>query len=159
MKPAAQTREAVAYLDGRLRAGDAGKTLLVGLRDGRPCLALAAGLRGAEDHPNFITLASYLLRRESADAYWLALPAVTAEGEILALELRSGGVSHVAHCPAQLAGSVGSCHLEVAEAQPAAPLLGDLLHQTSPVPGRMRRSLDEMAEAFGVPLPEIGDHV
>ncbi len=144
---------AIDYLRARLQAGDAGKTLLVGLQANRPCLAIAAGLGGEEDHPHFITLASYLLQREQADAYWLAVPAVTATGEILALEIRSAGVSRVAHCPAQFAAAAADCVLEAAELSPAAPLLGELLSAPGNLPGRMRRDLDQLALALAIPLP------
>lgn len=159
MNPAEHTRQALDYLRTRLRSGDAGKTLMVGLRAGQPRLAIAAGLRGAKEHPNFITLGSYLLRREAADAYWLALPAVTGSDEFLALEIRVASESHVACCPARFADTPADCTLKAAEAHPAEPLLADLLHQTSPVPGRMRRSLDELALVFGVPLPVVDGDV
>jgi len=147
---------AVDYLRTRLQAGDAGKTLLVGLRQAQPCLAIAAGLRGGQDHPRFITLAGYLLRREQADAYWLAVPAVTGSGEILALEIHSAGVSRVAHCPARFAAAPADCELEMAGLHPARPLLDDLLSQAGNLPGRMRRDLDQLAIALAIPLPPQG---
>jgi hypothetical protein len=146
--------DALAYGAARYAAGEAGKTLLVGWRAGRPVCAVAAGLRQAEDRERFGVLARYLLRRDGADGYWLLLTADLDQAEQLVAEVVSASRRQGAAVPIARDAERG-CRLL---GQPAAlqlePPLGDLLDGGAPLAGIMRRELDRLASALAQPLPD-----
>lgn len=147
----------VSYIESRWRGQHAGKTLLVGFCAGQPCLAIAAGLRNEQEQPHLITLASYLLRREQADAYWLVMPH-ERDGEVLAMiEQQGDGQRHLAMLPLALDEDGVRCLEPLELTVDSGPLLCDLLQSAPTLPGLMRRKLDQMAEEIAVPLPAWGE--
>lgn len=132
-----------------MSAGEGGKVLLAGFAhqggQALPQGAWAAGLAGAEDYPNFVTFARFVLQQpKPCDAYWLMLPAEQV-GEY-ALELRAGadvwlGCAQYQEGRWQLTEDASVARLD------------DLLQAAGSLPGVMRRELSAMASAISVPLP------
>lgn len=156
MNLCAEVAGALAYGAGRYADGQAGKTLLVGWRDGEALFALGAGLWDDEDRQRFATLARYLLRRDEADGYWLLLSADIQGAEHLVAEVvrcgdRQLAAAAVRRAPDDAFGATG----DVVELGHAAPL-GDLLDGGGTLAAIMRRELDRLAEALGQPLPVVG---
>lgn len=134
------------YLLQRLAAGDRGRTLLLGLDDGVPRFALAAGLRGASDHPRFLVFARYLIHdRFRCDGYALLLPALLDGAEMYVMERRHAGGTQVFTIDGE--GRRRASGL-------AAGLCGDLDVREAHLPGIMRRELDGLYEALKRPLPD-----
>lgn len=136
------------YLQERRRGGDDGCTFLIGFNGRSPVFALAAGLRGADDHPQFLTFACYLVhQRFRCDGYALLLPAVLDGEEVYVAEWRRGRDMAVS--------VIGEDGLSRSGA-PAGPLIGDLARPQPGLPGIMRRELDRLYEALRRPLPGAG---
>jgi hypothetical protein len=133
------------YLRARLRAGDDGKALLVGLRADAPRFAVAAGLRGDRDHPRFLVFGRYLLHgRFRCDGFALMLPAVVGGAAVYVLELSLDGRSTV-----EIVLADGSRR----PADLAAGLVGDLSRRGQALPGVVRRDFDALYQRLAVPLP------
>lgn len=133
------------YLQQRRAAGDDGRTLLVGLNGGMAVFALAAGLRGSDDHPRFLTFARYLLHaRFRCDGFALLLPAMRGGEALYVVERQVAGESAV-----WLAGSGGDRRPSDIDGR----LIGDLGLSEHHLPGVMRREFDRLYEALKRPLP------
>lgn len=134
------------YLLDRIGRGDDGKTLLLGLHKGRVQFALAAGLRGEQDHPRFVTFARYLLhQRFICRGYALMLPAL-ADGESLyAVQLVLDGRSS-----AWLIDIAGHRR----PWRGGQPLGADLARRGEPLAGIQRRDLDVLYAQLQLPLPK-----
>jgi hypothetical protein len=143
----------LAYAASRYAGGADGKTLLVGHAADKPLFAIAAGLSGPQDQERFAVLARYLLRRDSADGYWLLLPADLDGREQLVCERVGEGRSGCS--AAAVRRDAGGDFVGLGE--PAdldmPPALGDLLDGGGTLAGIIRRELDRLAEALAQPLP------
>lgn len=134
------------YLQVRWRAGDDGKTLLIGLLGDAPQFAIAAGLRGERDHPRFLIFARYLLHgRHRCDGFALMLPALIEGAAVYVMELCLPGRHSV-----DIVQADGSRHA----AEIGTGAIGDLSHRGPALPGIMRRDLDVLYEKLALPLPE-----
>lgn len=133
------------YLRQHLADGDEGKTLLVGLDGVSPVFVVAAGLRGAVDHPRFLVFARHLLhRRFHCDGHALMLPALLDGVELYAVERDCQGDMLVQTVDA--GGRRQSSDL-------GGRLIGDLAVAESGLPGVMRREFDSLYEQLRLPLP------
>ena len=133
------------YLRNRIRHGDDGKTLLLGVRADRPRFAVAAGLRGEQDHPHFVNFARYLLhQRFACDGYALMLPALIDGAAVYAVQLSLGGASS-----AWLLDTAGNRR----EWRGDRPLGDDLGDRGLPLPGLRRRDFDALYSQLVLPLP------
>ncbi len=133
------------YLLDRIRRGDDGKTLLLGLQAGRPRFAVAAGLRGEQDHPHFLIFARYLIRQRFAcDGYALMLPALVDDEPLYAVQM-------------VLEDTPSAWLLDAAGHRRAWPgdrqLSEDLERRGAPLPGVQRRDLDGLFARLQLPLP------
>jgi hypothetical protein len=145
---------AEAFARACLPETEAGKTLLVLFAAGRPNLALAAALQSGTDRERFLTLARYLLRRESGDGYWLVAP--MRQGDSPCLVIERGTASACRQSLATLCGAGGRSRLgESGAVSPVEPLLGDLFAAGVGLPAILRRQLDHLAAACAIPLPEL----
>ena len=134
------------FLRQRLAAGDDGKTFLIGWHGDSPQFALAAGLRGASDHPRFLTFARYLVhRRFDCDGWTLMLPVEVDRTPHYVVESHHGGAVQVLRSgvdgalePAGLGGG----------------LIGDLDWPGDALPGRLRRDLDRLYAMLQLALPD-----
>jgi hypothetical protein len=134
-----------AYLQARRRAGDEGKTLLLGLLGSSPRFAIAAGLRGERDHPRFLIFARYLLHgRYRCDGYALMLPAMFGDADVYVVELRLAG-----HASVEIVHADGRRHA----ADISVGTIGELGVRGPALPGVMRRDLDALYERLARPLP------
>ena len=142
-----------AYAQARKEELESGKTLLVLFVADRPVLALAAGLPRALDRERLLTVARYLVRRESADRYWLIAP--MAQDGLPCLLLESGSAAACRHRVLSLPDAFDRVQPNVArDLSGVEPLLGELFAPDDGIPGILRRQLDRLAEASAVPLPE-----
>ena len=134
------------YLQARLRAGDDGKTLLIGLLGDAPRFAIAAGLRGERDHPRFLIFARYLLHgRQRCDGFALMSPALVGGAAVYVMELCVPGYRSVDIVEAD--GSRRAVDM-------GTGTIGDLSQRGPALPGIMRRDLDALYEKLALPLPE-----
>lgn len=142
-----------AYARARRAELDSGKTLLVLFVADRAVLALAAGLPRALDRERLLTVARYLVRRESADRYWLVAP--MAQDGLPCLLLEAGSASGFRHSVLSLPDAFDRVQPSPArDLSGVEPLLGNLFASDDGLPGILRRQLDRLAEASAVPLPE-----
>ena len=133
------------YLLDRIRRGDDGKTLLLGLQAGGASFALAAGLRGEQDHPHFVTFARYLIhQRFACDGYALMLPAVVDDEPLYAIQMVLDNAFS-----AWLLDVAGNRRAWQGEQQ----LSDDLERRGAPLPGIQRRDLDALYARLQLPLP------
>ena len=140
-----QYRFLAGLLHERLAVGDAGKTFLAGFVDGVPAFALAAGLRGTEDHERFFGFARYVShQRFSCDRVALMWPA-EADGEpIYVVEVGSDG-----DADARLIDGRGAWR-----EHPGGELLVGALHVPGgALPGIERREFDQVFDTLSLPLP------
>ena len=145
MSTAAWADRVDGFLRARVAAGDDGKTFLLGLRGDRCLLALAAGLRGAADHPGFVTFARYLLRqRFDCDGHALLLPADADGQPLYVVELCNAGET------AAWLTAAGGARRDYAG---GLPLIGDLRQRESGLPGIRRRDMDRLYARLQLPLP------
>lgn len=144
---------ALAYGLARYRDGAAGKTLLVGWRDGEGLFAIAAGLGGAGDRERFAVLARYLLRRDRADGYWLLFAADLDRAEHLAAEVVSRGRRHLLAAPLLRDADGAPAALGSDRGLDGASQLGDLLDGGAKLPALMRRELDRLGQTLAVAAP------
>ncbi len=139
---------ALDWLRAQIDAGQGGDVLLAGFRGEAPQGAWAAGLRGEQDHPNYVTFARFALHKlHACNGYWLMLPAVFDDCLGYRLELRSRGV---AWCGTVFIPEQGEWRTEAAD---DAPLLEDLLLPGAALPGIMRRDLMRLADRLAVDPP------
>jgi hypothetical protein len=132
------------FLRTRLRAGDGGKSFLLGYRAAQPCFALAAGLRGEPDHSRFLLFARYLLHhRFACDGHALLMPADLAGRAVYAVEHRDAHGTSAGLLDADLVWRPGGL---------PPGLIGDLARREAALPGRLRRDLDALYEAVRVDL-------
>jgi len=145
---ALEGRRALAWLEQQVTAGHGGKVLLAGFDAKGAASAWAAGLRGDQDHPNFVTFARFALQTLSGcNAYWLFLPAEFRDCLGYRVELNTVGRTWQGEAR-WLEGS----HWVLQENEPAS-LLGDLLAPGATLPGIMRRDLTGLAEQLQVEPP------
>ncbi|MDJ0740865.1 MAG: hypothetical protein QNJ91_14210 [Gammaproteobacteria bacterium] len=146
MSAAAWADRVDGFLHARIVAGDDGKTFLLGLRRARCGLALAAGLRGAADHRDFVTFARYLLRqRFDCDGHALMLPiAVDGEPRYVVELCVDGGLTAWSVTP-------GGARRDYSG---DLPLIGDLRQRESGLPGIRRRDMDRLYTRLQLPLPD-----
>lgn len=140
---------AASWLQQAVTAGEGGKVLLVGFRDGMPQAAWAAGLRGPQDHGDFVVFARFALQGLlDCNGYWLMLPEQVdgARGYRCRLKHRGSGVGLEAWQDAQ-GWSVRTLE------EPA--LLQDLLVPGASLPGIMRRDLTALADRIEIDPPAI----
>jgi hypothetical protein len=143
----AHASRVLAFLRERQRCGDDGKTLLMGWRAQAPEFAVAAGLRGDEDHPGFLAFARYLIHhRFRSDGFALLLPAILDDVPVYVAEWRLGGDSALVTI-----GPEG----ELLPNDLHRGLLGDLGDAGPPLPGLMRRELDRLYELLKVPPVQV----
>ncbi len=144
------SRYPAEFLTARQAAGDDGKTFLLGYAGERSVFAVAAGLRGDEDHPGFLAFGRYLLtHRFDCNEYILLLPADIDGVPLYAMEHCRAGES-----PAfALIDATG-----IRDARfDGRPLIGELLKPVSGLPGVLRRELDARFAALQVPLAVSGN--
>lgn len=148
MNDAPEGRGVLAWLEQQVTAGHGGKVLLAGFDAKGAAGAWAAGLRGKQDHSNFITFARFALQKlEGCNAYWLFLPAEFGDCLGYRLELNAHGKAW--HGEARwLEGR--SWMLREIESE---LLLEDLLAAGSTLPGLMRRDLARLAEQLRIDPP------
>jgi hypothetical protein len=133
------------YLLDRICRGDDGKTLLLGLQAGSARFAIAAGLRGEQDHAHFLTFARYLIhQRFACDGYALMLPALVDDEPLYAVQVVLDDVAS-----AWLLDAAGHRRAWRGDRQ----LSGDLADRGAPLPGIQRRDLDTLYAQLRLPLP------
>ncbi|MCB1722151.1 MAG: hypothetical protein H6959_08910 [Chromatiaceae bacterium] len=147
----------VSWLRQRRAAGDDGKTLLVGLIGADAAFALAAGLRGEEDHADFAVFARYLLHhRFGCDGHVLLLPVYRDDAAAYLVRAVSRG-----DVVQGLLSGVGGWQ----SWSGSIPVFDQLDVRAAPLPGLQRRTMDALFEsirvappmaeiAFGIPSPE-----
>ncbi|WP_078121520.1 hypothetical protein [Thiosocius teredinicola] len=138
------------FLAARQAAGDDGKTFLLGFEGERCAFAVAAGLRGDEDHPGFLAFGRYLLtHRFDCNEYTLLLPADIDGVPLYAME----------HC--RIGEPPSFALIDAAGIRDTRfdgrPLIGELLKPVSGLPGLLRRELDARFAALQVPLTVGGN--
>ena len=143
---------AMNWLRARLDDGHGGNLLLAGFQGDRAMDAWSAGLRGEQDHPNFITFARFALQKlHQCNGYWLMLPEVFEDEQCLGYRLdlraRSGGWQGEVLMP-----EGGDWQTRE---RPGEPLLADLLVPGPALPGLMRRDLERLAARLAVDPPEV----
>jgi hypothetical protein len=130
------------FLDRRQRAGDDGKTFLIGYRASVACFAVAAGLRNAQDRQRFVRFARYLLHhRFGCDGHALLMPAERAGRPVYAVEVCTPDAASV-----RLIDHALAWH----ESGLDPGLIGELREHDEPLPGLLRRELDRLYEAVRV---------
>jgi hypothetical protein len=137
-------RELAQFLAGRLARDDDGKTFLLGHEPGAWTFAVAAGVRGHEDHPRFLEFARYLVHhRFGCDSYALLWPA-TIDGEpVYVAELAAADATS-----ARVIDRRGECL-----PHPGGDCMIDAITPpTVPLPGIKRRDLDRLFAELQVPL-------
>jgi hypothetical protein len=147
--PALDPLAALAWLQRCVDRGEGGKTLLVGFRDASPEAAWAAGLRGEQDHPHFITFARYALQGlHACNGYWLMLPAQlhATRGYRCRLKTRARGIGLEAWQERS-----GWSFRQSEEPD----LLEDLLLPGPKLPGVLRRDLDALADRLKIEPPSV----
>lgn len=141
---------AARWLKAQLQQGQGGNVLLAGFASDQPQAAWSAGLKGEQDHPNFITFARFALQKlHPCNGYWLMLPTVFEKQQCLGyrLDLRS-----------RLGQWQGDVLMPEDQAwqfrEGEAPLLEDLLAPGPALPGIMRRDLQVLAERLEVDIKD-----
>ncbi len=141
---------AIDWLRTQIAAGQGGDVLLVGFRGDVPQGAWAAGLRGEQDHPNYVTFARFALHKlHECQGYWLMLPAVFEGCLGYRLELRS---RRAVWCGEVWMPEGGDW---AARGGDNTPLLEDLLVPGAALPGIMRRDLAALADRLAVEPPAV----
>ncbi len=139
---------AARWLKAQLERRQGGKVLLAGFSGDQPQAAWSAGLKGEQDHPNFITFARFVLQKlHPCNGYWLMLPTVFDQEQCLGyrLDLRSR--------LGQWRGDVlmpEDQEWQLREGEES--LLEDLLVPGAALPGIMRRDLQALAERLEVDM-------
>ncbi|RMG34034.1 MAG: hypothetical protein D6720_10240 [Gammaproteobacteria bacterium] len=139
---------AVRWLRTQLDNRQGGNVLLAGFAGNEPLAAWAAGLRGEQDHSNFITFARFVLQKlHQCNGYWLMLPTVFDQEQCLGyrLDLRS---RHGRWRGDVLMPEDQEWQLRAGK----EPLLEDLLVPGPALPGIMRRDLQALAERLEVDI-------
>ena len=142
-------QSALRWLLTRLEAGDGGKVLLAGFRGGEPQAAWAAGLRSADDYPNFVTFARFALGKlHNCNACWLMLPDQLEGRPAYHLQLYSAAEAW--HGEAWLEDGQW-CSRECAPRY----ITDNLLLPGAAVPGIMRRELQRLADRIEIDSPSV----
>jgi len=139
--------ELSAWAQKLLQQVDSGKTLFAGFADEQPLL-IQAGIDDPQQLPGWQTLLRYLLARDGMHSYITLMPVWSDQIPVTLLEICSQQQVYQAVCRS------ADDEPQWQQVETQQFIFGDLFVSGQPLPGIMRRNLDELAVNLSLAIPQ-----